>query len=625
MCAAVVPSSSALAASITLTPEADTYVRASDPATAHGAETSFDVYGGASSYGCGTGPAVGLLRFNLAAIPAGATITSASLELTSFTGFAFNGDPNHHAIFVPDDSWAENAVTWSTRPPDGLVPQAPPAEWELAGSPFSTSPFRLGTASAFDAVGCGGTTSTNRSFGSANLTDRIGTERVADGKLSLEIVTFPCGTPFSVVCMPSGGSELSYFLRYYSKEHSLLNAPRLVVDYMLPVALATPSLIRAVPTGGTDAAVVGRVDGASSVPLTLSVSTAATCSAGALPGGGTTAGGPVAVTTDADGYFSAPVTGVTPGDFVTVRVTSPATTDPSPCLVSSADNDFWPKALPLVGSSAIARDFIDSPGKARWYRFAVTPGQRIEIGLTGLPADYDLAVFKDIGQAFDAQLAPANAAALTRLSAEYAPSVFSPSVFSPSVFSPSVFSPDAYSPSVFSPSVFSPSVFSPSVFSPSVFSPSVFSPSVFSPSVFSPSVFSPSVFSPSVFSPSVFSPSVFSPQEIAQAFSSAQTRSIIGVSATQGTADENVVVNSWNESGSFYVRDQRPRGRVRHGQPVHRHRLEGRHELHRRHGHDADAAVARARSRARDRDPDRLVEGLADGARCPAAARSATG
>ena len=117
-----------------------------------------------------------------------------------------------------------------------------------------------------------------------------------------------------------------------------------------------------------------------------------------------------------------------------------------------------------------------------------------------------------------------------------------------------MFSPDAYSPSVFSPSVFSPSVFSPSVFSPSVFSPSVFSPSVFSPSVFSPSVFSPSVFSPSVFSPSVFSPSVFSPEEIAQAFSSAQTRSIIGVSATPGTGDESVVVNSWSNDGSFYVR-----------------------------------------------------------------------
>ena len=117
-----------------------------------------------------------------------------------------------------------------------------------------------------------------------------------------------------------------------------------------------------------------------------------------------------------------------------------------------------------------------------------------------------------------------------------------------------MFSPDAYSPSVFSPSVFSPSVFSPSVFSPSVFSPSVFSPIVFSPSVFSPSVFSPSVFSPSVFSPSVFSPSVFSDADIAKAFSSAQSASIIGVSATPGNGDETVVVNTWNETGEFYVR-----------------------------------------------------------------------
>ncbi|MDQ1495881.1 MAG: large repetitive protein, partial [Actinomycetota bacterium] len=107
-----------------------------------------------------------------------------------------------------------------------------------------------------------------------------------------------------------------------------------------------------------------------------------------------------------------------------------------------------------------------------------------------------------------------------------------------------------YSPSVVSPSVFSPSVFSPSVFSPSVFSPSVFSPSVFSPSVFSPSVFSPSVFSPSVFSPSVFSPSVFSPD----AFASAQTRSLLAVDADAGTSDKTVVANTWNSSGTYYVR-----------------------------------------------------------------------
>jgi hypothetical protein len=326
----------ALAANISLTPEADTFVRSSDPGVAHGPETAFDVHGGASSYGCGTGPSVGLLRFDLSSIPVGATITSASLELTSFTGFAFDGDPLHHASFVPDDSWSENAVTWNTRPADGLVPQTPPAEWLLFGDPLSTSPANLGAASAFDNVGCGGSTSTTRTFTSSNLGTRVSAERAGDNKLSIEVFGLACGTPFSTVCQ-NGQLEQAYFLRYYSKEQSILNAPRLNVTYTL---LSVPSLIRVVSTGGTGAFVIGRVDGASNLPITFAASTASTCTAGALPGGGVTAGGPVSVTTDAAGYFGAAVSGVTPGDFVTVRVTSPSTTGDSPCLVSSGDNDF---------------------------------------------------------------------------------------------------------------------------------------------------------------------------------------------------------------------------------------------------------------------------------------------
>jgi hypothetical protein len=314
-----------------------------------------------------------------------------------------------------------------------------------------------------------------------------------------------------------------------------------------------PELLRAVSTGGTNVTVVGRVDGLPLTSIALAASTADTCTDGVLNGGAAAGGSPV-VTTDDEGYFSASFNGVQPGDYITARLTSPNATADSACMVSSADNDYWPKALDLDGSLLTAQDVIDTQGKARWYKFTVTPGQRIDVRLAGLPADYDLAVFKDIGKEFLALLDPEDTEDLTKLSAEYAPSVFSPSVFSPSVFSPSVFSPDAYAPSVFSPSVFSPSVFSPSVFSPSVFSPSVFSPSVFSPSVFSPSVFSPSVFSPSVFSPSVFSPSVFSTTEVNQAFSSAQTRSLIGVSATAGTGDETVIVNSFNNTGEYYVR-----------------------------------------------------------------------
>ena len=70
---------------------------------------------------------------------------------------------------------------------------------------------------------------------------------------------------------------------------------------------------------------------------------------------------------------------------------------------------------------------------------------------------------------------------------------------------------------------------------------------MFSPSVFSPSVFSPSVFSPSV----VLSPSVFSD---GQAYESAQVRSLIAVSANEGTAAEHLDVATWNNTGEFYVR-----------------------------------------------------------------------
>ena len=362
------------------------------------------------------------------------------------------------------------------------------------------------------------------------------TGQTSDGK--------PYVSPMASGALLQSGGTLAFVLKFANPQR--VTFPSILqILYTVEVSPDAPSLIGVAATGGTNAFLVGRVDGAANLPITLQAFSAQTCVLGSLVGGAVV-GEAVATTTDSAGYFGVSVSGVNPGDFVAVKVTLPTATPMSACLVSSRDNDSWPKAFLLEGSALSARDFIDSAGKARWYKFSVTPGQRIQVTLFGLPADYDLAVFKDIGQAFASQFNPATASAadLVKLTAEYAPSVFSPSVFSPSVFSPDAFSP----------SVFSPSVFSPSVFSPSVFSPSVFSPSVFSPSVFSPSVFSPSVFSPSVFSPSVFSPSVFSATEIAQAFSTAQTRSIIGVSATAGTGDESVVVNSWNRTGSFYVR-----------------------------------------------------------------------
>ncbi len=318
----------------------------------------------------------------------------------------------------------------------------------------------------------------------------------------------------------------------------------------------TVALVQAIPLEtGTKTGLVGTLLTGPDTPGTLTVNHSASCVDGVL-GADAIELGSFDIPGDEDGEIFFALAIVNSVSIDSGYVTAGFGIGPdSPCIVAGPDNDSWTRALP-IGSGGSG--YVDQPGVSRWFKFNVTPGASATVTLSGLPADYDLAVFKDIAQAYTDLANPLQD--LNRLSAEFAPSVFSPSVFSPSVFSPSVFSPEAYAPSVFSPSVFSPSVFSPSVFSPSVFSPSVFSPSVFSPSVFSPSVFSPSVFSgaeytPSVFSPSVFSPSVFSPSVFSpDVFASAQVRSIIGVSAKAGTGDEVVVANTWNNTGDYYIR-----------------------------------------------------------------------
>ncbi|MSZ76269.1 MAG: hypothetical protein F2667_04080, partial [Actinobacteria bacterium] len=211
-----------------------------------------------------------------------------------------------------------------------------------------------------------------------------------------------------------------------------------------------------------------------------------------------------------------------------------------PVPAAGAANRTWPLAEEVApGTTTTAT--LGEQGEALWYRFPVAPDSRISVGLTGLGADYDLTVFRDISQAFDDVETTED---LALLGAEFASDAFSPSAFSPSAFSPSAFSPSAFSPSAFSPSAFSPSAFSPSAFSPSAFSPSAFSPSAFSPSAFSPDN------DPAA----VVDPGALSATELAESFSSAQTRSLIAVSANDGTVDESVRASTWDATGYFYAR-----------------------------------------------------------------------
>ncbi len=220
---------------------------------------------------------------------------------------------------------------------------------------------------------------------------------------------------------------------------------------------------------------------------------------------------------------------VQPGDTYGFKMTGSNfdTTDvlQGTLTVGGAENDAWPVAteIPIdANGNGSATGSLDSSGQAAWYRFNVEPGENLNVDLTNLPANYDLTLFSDIGQAFNTLNSSSD---LQQLSAEFAPSAFSPSAFSPSAFSPSAFSPSAFSPSAFSPSAFSPSAFSPSAFSPSAFSPSAFSPSAFSGFT-----------------------------DTNGSYESAQTRSAIAISASDGTADEHIVANTWNNTGSFYIR-----------------------------------------------------------------------
>ena len=305
----------------------------------------------------------------------------------------------------------------------------------------------------------------------------------------------------------------------------------------------TPVLFKAVPTANpNDLEITGRHNGALSTNYTVQFFANSTCDPTSF-GEGEQLLGSLVVTTNNDSndlFFTETVTTDPPvpeGYFITATATDPDgnTSEFSPCVIVSPDNDIWTRALP-VSSGDTVMQFIDVPGRSRWYKFPIQPESKVIINLTDLPADYDLFLYKDIQQTFDDLTSP-DSNDLLRLSAEFAPG--SPSPGSPSPGSPSPGSPSPGSPSPGSPSLNQYAPGSPSPGSPSPGSPSPGSPSLYD---FAPG--SPSPGSPSPGSPSPGSPS----------FASAETRSFVSLSATAGSVDELIVANTWNNSGNFYVR-----------------------------------------------------------------------
>ena len=359
-------------------------------------------------------------------------------------------------------------------PANGVTPVAPPADWTIFGVPFGTSPNVLGVANAFTGVGCGGQRAPSAtSTQVARSTSRPGSRpnEPATRSCHCRSTRGPAERP-SRSCVRTGNwSRPTSFATPPRKEasrrrHGSTSRTRPVLPALRPSCVPC----RPVGTRRSSAASTAarRTDSRSSPARPASTA----CSAGRRR-------------RSARGERHAgrerllqrrrrerqPIL-----SFVAAKRTG--SSDVSPCVVAKAANDQWPTAFGLTGAGTLTtQDVIDAAGQSKWYAFDIQPGSEVRVNISNLPADYDLALFKDITQAYTDLTSPQD---LTRLSAEYAPSIFSPSIFSPSIFSPSIFSPDAYAPSIFSPSIFSPSIFSPSIFSPSIFSPSIYSPSIFS-------------------------------------------------------------------------------------------------------------------------------------------------
>lgn len=245
------------------------------------------------------------------------------------------------------------------------------------------------------------------------------------------------------------------------------------------------------------------------------------------------------------------VLGPLPTSSVTCSVT--VTTDalgnaaaPAGTFVPDLANHTWTSALRLNpqagGAPGVTKfgqtDYVAVSGRSDWYVVHIAPGQRVLVKLTGtsgtaLPADLSLALFKDIRAYLTEQqnaLAQDPLQTIQNNDASTAPDALSPDALSPDALSPDALSPDALSPDALSPDALSPDALSPDELSPDELSPDALSPDALSPDALSPDELSP------------------------DAYSGAQTATILRISAHEGTSPEQIIQNTWSNTGDFYIR-----------------------------------------------------------------------
>lgn len=240
--------------------------------------------------------------------------------------------------------------------------------------------------------------------------------------------------------------------------------------------------------------------------------------------------------------FSVAINGLPATGGVVAAAMSPtrATSELSNCLPMGG-NDGWSNAIAL-GESAMVKGRLTATGQARWYRVPVSPGAQVHAELTGLPADYDLLLFRDIAQA-EAAAAADSTTDLAQLSAELG------ATGTKAAPTGQRFSPTGQR---FSDTTFSPTGqrFSPTGqrFSGDLgFTPD---PVALDPGqkFAGPTLTATGAH---VYSPS---PGTVIPGPAADSWSSAVARSLVDFSTGAGLVDEQLTDNTWSDTGWYYLR-----------------------------------------------------------------------
>ena len=217
-----------------------------------------------------------------------------------------------------------------------------------------------------------------------------------------------------------------------------------------------------------------------------------------------------------------------------------------------SDNRQWIGAADL--STAGLDGKLTESGEARWYKFPVVPGQTATVDLTNLSRDYDLALYGDIGAAFNRLLTSDDLTQLAAASASTAPGSGTQVSSMPEEVTDIPTTGDELSSAKFAPRVYAPRVYAPRVYAPRVYAPRVYAPRVYAPRVYAPNSYAPDLQADASFR---------------DAFSASQDQALLVASVNTGSGTpERVTASTGNTQqaapgtpglapvGFFYVRVQ---------------------------------------------------------------------